>query len=170
MHPKSFYHNYQANDEIAPLDVMMNDYVLNHKPNSVLDFGCGVGKNLKYLKDHSEMPLTVCGIDMSFLNIIHARAKNNIDMLVIGDEYHLCRLNRFDIVVTTSVLCHIEDISDIVRELKRIAHKSIIICETTDIKGDFYYAHDYESFGFEFTGLQMVSGNDALYKIYIWNQ
>lgn len=169
-HPKSFYHNYQANDEIAPLDKMMNEYVLNYKPFSIFDFGCGVGKNLNYLRKHSQHPLTICGIDMSFVNIIHARAKNEIDMLVLGDEYHLCRFSNFDIVTTTSVLCHIEDITDIVKEFKRIAQNKIIICETTDIKGEFYYAHDYASFGFEFVGLQMVSGNDALYKIYVWNR
>jgi len=169
MHPKSFYHNYQANDEIAPLDEMMNDFVISNSPRSVLDFGCGVGKNLKYLRD-SIKGLTACGIDMSFLNIIHAKAKNQIDMLILGDEYHLCRITQFDIIVTTSVLCHIEDISDIVQEFKRIANHSIIICETTDIKGQFYYGHDYKSFGFEFVGLQMESGNDALYKIYQWKK
>jgi len=169
MHPKSFYFNYQANDEIAPLDVMMNKYVSNHNPKSVLDFGCGVGKNLRYLLDNNE-GLTVCGIDMSFVNIIHARAKNRIEFLVLGDEYHLCRLREFDVVMTTSVLCHIQDITEIVKEFKRIAKDSIIICETKDIKGEFYYEHDYESFGFEFVGLQMVSGNDALYKIYRWKQ
>jgi 2-polyprenyl-3-methyl-5-hydroxy-6-metoxy-1,4-benzoquinol methylase len=168
-HPKSFYYNYQANDIVAPLDVMMNDFVLENNPISVLDYGCGVGKNLRYLVDKNPK-LTVCGIDMSFLNIIHARAKNKIDMLIIGDEYHLCRLADFDIVITTSVLCHIQDIKDIVKELKRIANDSVIICETVDIMGEFYYAHDYESFGFEFVDLQMVSGNDALYKIYQWKK
>jgi 2-polyprenyl-3-methyl-5-hydroxy-6-metoxy-1,4-benzoquinol methylase len=114
--------------------------------------------------------LTVAGIDMSFLNIVFARAKNNIPMLIIGDEYHLCRLSSFDVVTTTSVLCHIQDISKIISEMKRIAHKSIVICETTDIVGEFYYAHNYESFGFEFTGKEIVSGNDANYKVYVWKK
>lgn len=169
-HPKTFYYNYQANDEISKLDTLMNRFVLKQKPYSVFDFGCGVGKNLKYLKENSPVPLSVCGMDMSFLNIIHARAKNNIDMLIIGDEYHLCRMSTFDVVTTTSVLCHIQDITEIIEEFKRIAHKSIVICETTDIKGEFYYAHDYESFGFEETGIELVSGNEALYKVYIWKK
>lgn len=169
-HPKSFYYNYQANDEVAPLDEMMNYFVIGKHPDSVLDFGCGVGKNLNYIRERSDKPITVCGIDMSFLNIVHARAKYHIDMLIIGDEYHLCRLQDFDVVVTTSVLCHIEDITDIIEQFKRIANKSVIICETNDVVGEFYYPHDYESMGFIDTGIQQVSGNNALYKIYIWKK
>jgi len=168
-HPKSFYYNYQAADEMFPVDELTNEEIINQQPTSVLDFGCGTGKNLKYLQ--SKIPrLTVAGIDMSFLNIVFARAKNNIPMLIIGDEYHLCRLSSFDVVTTTSVLCHIQDISKIITDMKRIAHKSIVICETTDIVGEFYYAHDYESFGFEFTGKEIVSGNDATYKVYVWKK
>lgn len=169
MHPKSFYYNYQANDEIAPLDKMMNDFVLSQKPQSLLDFGCGVGKNLRYIKERLSEPIQLCGMDMSFLNIIHARAKNNTDMLILGDEYHLCRLAQFDVITTTSVLCHIQDITEIMTEFKRIA-KKIIICETQDVVGEFYYSHDYIARGFDYTGLQMVSGNNALYNIYIWKK
>lgn len=173
MHPKSFYYNYQANDDINHVDEMMNQYVCSTEPRSVFDFGCGVGKNLRYIKtlmsvEHG-VSIPVCGLDMSFLNIVHARAKNNIDMLIIGDEYHLCRLGYFDTVTTTSVLCHIEDITDIIKELKRIGEQ-IIICETNDVVGEFYYPHDYESFGFELVGLESVSGNNALYKIYRWKK
>lgn len=172
-HPKSFYYNYQANDQVDDLDLMMNLYVIDQNPQSLFDFGCGVGKNLRFIHDtireNKCVSIPICGLDMSFLNIVHARAKHNIDMLIIGDEYHLCRLTQFDVATTTSVLCHIEDISDIIKELKRIANK-IIICETNDVVGEFYYPHDYESFGFEFVGLEMVSGNQARYKIYQWNK
>ena len=168
-HPKSFYFNYQAADEIFPVDLIMNETVIEQKPKSVLDFGCGTGKNLRYLMN--EIPkLTAVGIDMSFLNIIHARAKNNIPMVIVGDEYHLCRLSTFDVVTTTSVLCHIQDITNIIEELKRIANKSIVICETVDIMGEFYYAHNYEDFGFEFTGKELISGNEALYRVYVWKK
>jgi trans-aconitate methyltransferase len=49
-HPKSFYYNYQASDEMFPVDDLTNEEIINQQPTSVLDFGCGTGKNLKYLQ------------------------------------------------------------------------------------------------------------------------
>ncbi len=169
MHPKSFYHNYQAADELFEIDFMIAEDIVNQNPGCVLDFGCGTGKNLVHLR--SLIPkLATCGIDMSFLNIIHARAKHNLPMLIIGDEYHLCRLREFDVVFTVSVLCHIQDITKIIEDMKRIALKSILIAETNDVVGEFYFPHDYESFGFVDTGREVMSGNDANYKIYKWTK
>lgn len=167
-HPKTFYHNYHAADQLFEIDFHLCDTIQRKRPGSVLDFGCGTGKNLLELQ--RRIPnLATCGIDMSFLNIIHARAKNNLPMLIIGDEYHLCRLADFDVVTTCSVLCHIQDITDIVINLKRIANKAVVIAETTDIVGEFYYAHDYEALGFEkVKGTKVLSGNDATYNIYQW--
>jgi trans-aconitate methyltransferase len=166
MHPKSFYYNYHANNEIFEIDMMLINEVMKDHPRSVFDFGTGTGKNLRLLQD--KLPTAhLCGLDMSFLNIIHARAQNNLPFLIIGEEWHLSKIRNFDMVITCSVLCHIQDISDIINEFKMIASKSIIIAETNDVVGEFYYPHDYESFGFIDTGKKWFSpGNGANYKIY----
>lgn len=169
-HPKSFYYNYHANNELFEIDHELIDEVLSLNPHSILDFGTGTGKNIKCI--HDLVPtLVVCGLDMSFLNIIHARAKNDLPFLIIGDESHLCRLANFDVVMTCSVLCHIQDITDIINEMKRITTNSIVIAETNDIAGEFYYAHDYESFGFILTERYWYSPiNNSTYKIYTWKK
>lgn len=166
MEPKSFYATYHANNELCEIDELLIDEALKENPESVFDFGTGTGKNLKRIQELNPK-VNVCGLDMSFLNIIHARAKNSIPFLIIGDEWFLCRLRNFDVVITCSVLCHIKDIRLIIEDLKQIAKKSIIIAETTDNGGEFYYHHNYESYGFTDLGLMSYSsGNNCNYRIY----
>ncbi|CAB4177852.1 AdoMet_MTases domain containing protein [uncultured Caudovirales phage] len=169
-HPKSFYHNYQANNNLFEIDRLLINEVLSVSPQTILDFGTGTGKNIKFIHD-LKPSIVVCGLDMSFLNIIHARAKNELPFLIIGDESHLCRLTNFDVIMTCSVLCHIENINEIVKEFKRIVNYSIFIAETNNIAGEFYYPHDYESFGFKKTNKSWHSAaNNSTYNIYQWNK
>lgn len=174
MEAKSFYLTYQANDRIYEIDDTLVRLVLAEHPRSVLDFGTGTGKNLRLLlnlHDKTKEPINVCGIDVSFLNIIYAKAKNDIPFVICGDEYFLCRLTEFDVIMTCSVLCHIEDIDRIIEDFKTIARKSIIIAETNDIVGEFYYPHDYESYGFKDLKIDWYSaGNNATYKFYKYDR
>jgi 2-polyprenyl-3-methyl-5-hydroxy-6-metoxy-1,4-benzoquinol methylase len=170
MEPKSFYLTYQANNEIYDIDRMLINEVLKDEPRSVLDFGTGTGKNLRLLldtTDSSKEPINVCGLDVSFLNIMYAKAKNEIPFLICGDEYFLCRLKSFDVIMTCSVLCHIRHIDTIISDFKDIAQRSIIIAETNDVVGEFYYPHNYESYGFVDLQKDWYSeGNQATYKFY----
>ncbi len=164
MHPKSFYNTYLASDERYPIDDVLVLTVLAEKPQSVFDFGTGTGKNLKPIWDAG---VSVCGLDLSLLNITYARARNDLPYLIVGDEYFLCRLRNFDVGMTCSVLCHIENIDDIIKELKLMCAKSIIIAETNDVAGEYYYPHDYESYGFKEGGYTWHSPiNNAEYKIW----
>lgn len=166
MEPKSFYANYLANDQLCELDEMLVQEVIQQNPESVLDFGTGQGKILKRIHELSPK-INLCGLDVSFLNIIHARAKNHIPFFIVGDEYFLCRLRNFDVIITCSVLCHIKSIAEIVRDMKQICTKQIVIAETKDNGGEFYYRHDYEGYGFTDTGLSWYSEeNRCKYKIY----
>jgi len=170
MEPKSFYSTYLANDKIYKIDKILVDLVLKEQPREVFDFGTGTGKNLKQIMQ-LDSSITVCGLDLSLLNIIHARARNDIPFLIVGDEYFLCRLTSFEVSMTCSVLCHIQNIDAIISDLKNLTRKSIIIAETNDIVGEFYYPHDYESYGFEDLGISWYSeANRATYKFYKWTK
>jgi len=165
IHPKTFYHNYLANNDLFEIDYMLVKHVLVSHPQSVFDFGCGTGKNLRLIQENYPK-ISLMGLDMSLMNIIYGRAKNNLPCLILGDEYSLCRIRGFGVAMTCSVLCHIENIVDIVEDLKKVAPR-VVIAETTDIVGDFYYAHDYEKLGFRFTEQEWYSPvNQATYKIY----
>jgi SAM-dependent methyltransferase len=171
MEPKSFYNTYLANDNIYEIDERLAYLVAQEQPREVFDFGTGTGKNLRLIQSKIDYPVTLCGLDLSPLNIIYARARNDIPFLIMGDEYFLCRLTSFEVSITCSVLCHIKEIDRIIDDLKTLTRKSIIIAETNDIVGEFYYPHDYESYGFVDLQLDWYSEiNKANYKFYKWTK
>lgn len=142
MTPKQYYTNYLADDGISELSLKIVDLIREDNPNHIFEFGMGTGKNLRMFSE------CTAGLDVSFVNCIVAKAKNSIPMIVVGDETHLRHLCNFDVVFTISVLDHITNIDGIIGEFKRIANKAIYLAETNDVPGDFYYPHDYESYGF----------------------
>lgn len=162
MTPKAFYRNYLADDTVSELNTKLSDLIKNEKPNSVFEFGCGSGKNI------SLQNCVTCGLDVSPQNIIKAHYKNYCDFLILGDEYHLGHLANFDIVFTCSVLDHIEYITEIISELKRIG-KTVFLAEADWHAPDkFYWAHDYKSFGFEKLDYTWIGEDGATYYIWKW--
>jgi SAM-dependent methyltransferase len=166
MHPKKFYRDHLADDSISPLSEELLLLIKQQRPNSVLEFGCGTGKHLKALPNVNKK----FGIDVSLMNIIHGNVKNGLDYLFLGDEDILPKLQDIDVVFTCSVLDHIENIDAIIVEMKRIAQRAIYLAETLDTPTQFYYPHDYESYGFQKTGFKWVSehGDGAVYQIWKW--
>lgn len=165
---KSYYRSYLANDLVLPLNERLIQDVLSYSPKSILEFGCGVGKNLALLKDRVPHHL---GIDISAEAIKIATNKGLNAMC--SDERTLKALGHYDVVFTCSVLDHIQHIESIISELKRIANVSIVIAETNTKIGRFYYPHDYESLGFDKTDYVYVSNQakeQATYYIWHYNR
>lgn len=161
MTPKQYYTNYLADDGISDLSLKMFDLIKQENPDHIFEFGMGTGKNLRMFSE------CTAGLDISFINCIVSKARNSIPMIIVGDETNLRHLCNFDIVFTMSVLDHIEDIDGIIGEFKRIANKAIYLAETNDVPGDFYYPHDYESYGFTNVGFTWKSSSDgATYQIW----
>lgn len=169
MSSNEFYSTYIADDNISELSERLVEEIINFKPVHVLEFGCGSGKNLRLLQDKG---ICATGIDISFMNIIRAHARNEIKNIVYGNETHLRHLCNFDVVFTCSVLDHIEQAAPVIQELKRIANKAVILAETVDVVGPYYYYHNYSQHGFkaiDFTWKSRAAdGDGASYKIWIW--
>lgn len=142
MQAKEYYKTYLADDKLSALSRRLFIEISKENPNHIFEFGCGTGKNINHFE------AVTCGMDISFLNVTHAYTKN-LPFLILGDETHLRHLCNFDVVFTVSVLDHIQDISGIIDEFKRIANKAVFLAETTDTPGEFYYTHRYEDYGFE---------------------
>lgn len=162
---KQYYGAYLADNNLSKLSHQLIGYILNTNPTFVLEFGCGTGKNLKKLteKNNNIKPF---GIDISPLGILHGNIKNELPYLAIGDEDWLPRFSYMDVVFTCSVLDHIENVGPIIKEFKRIG-KHVFLAETNDVPGDFYYPHDYESYGFKRLDYEWTSTGDGG-KYYIW--
>lgn len=166
MHPKEFYRNYQADNVIDELDHELIDTLLNFKPKSAFEFGSGSGKNLQLLKSFDK-DIETYGLDISIVNVIQSHL-NGVDCVIRGDERHF-PLRKFDVVYTCSVLDHIEDIHNIIGAFQDMATKAIVLAETNSFNKNFYYKHDYESYGFIKLDYKYVSTDDGgVYNIWVY--
>jgi 2-polyprenyl-3-methyl-5-hydroxy-6-metoxy-1,4-benzoquinol methylase len=138
---------------------------------SVFEFGCGTGKILERLKVQKQ-DIARIGIDISKRNIDFAVYRGRKKFVLYGDENDLHKFVEWDVAYTCSVLDHIPDkkqLRVIINHLKRIANKAVVICETNDVPGKYYFPHNYESFGFKKTNAEIKSkGDNATYNIWVW--
>ena len=164
--PKNFYKNYLADNNIIQSNIDLKNEILKFSPNSVFEFGCGTGKNLKLF----EKNIKTFGIDISEKAI--KMANQNMINAICADEKYLTKVENFDVVFTCSVLDHIENIDEIIQHFIRITNKAVILLETNDIIDKFYFPHQYEKYGFtKKHDYKFVSkkpyGDGAIYEIWI---
>jgi len=77
-------------------------------PEKILDFGCGIGRNLKYLKKYFP-DSNISGCDISPKSIEIANRNNpNTDFFIINDENIRNHINKFDLIFTSCVFHHIK--------------------------------------------------------------
>jgi len=162
-----FYKTYQADNDLSPLSHEVVNKILQTSPSSVLEFGCGSCKNLKLIRD-KQSSIKVYGIDISLMNVIVGSVKNDIDYIAFGDQDWLPRINSMDVVFTVSVLDHIEEVGDIIKEFKRMAKHVFLAEPLLDKPEAFYWAHDYEKLGFKKIDYEWKSNEDGN-TYYIWH-
>lgn len=171
MTPKQYYSTYQADDKLSDLSRELLQQVLACDPTHVLDFGCGTGKHLAPL---AAVDICTIGVDISPMNVYKAIHKYDLPCIICSDETYLRNICNVDVVMTCSVLDHVEDIDTIIDEFKRIANKAVILAETNDVPlvgGQYYYPHDYEAMGFIKLPFEWQSPEDAaLYNLYKWEK
>ncbi len=167
MTTKEFYRSYTADDTFSELSAEVLREVLKYDPVHVLEFGCGSGKNLSPL---NAVGICTTGIDISPLNCLKATFKYNLPCIMCGDETYLRNLCNYDVVMTISVLDHIEDAESVINQLKRIANKSVILAETSDFHVNHYFRHDYKKFGFMKGTFSWVGEDGATYYVWVWNK
>jgi SAM-dependent methyltransferase len=127
------------NDEDTALDAILTGYVgkaedmpifapvvtkLKHK-GSILDFGCGAGRNLNYLKEHYE---SVYGYDFpNMLNWIPNATREAKNVYLLDSMEKVC-VRNYDEILLSLVLQHIhpEELDTILKELSLLAPRFII--------------------------------------------
>lgn len=167
MTPKEFYLNYVADDNLSSLSDKLIECINNENPAHALDFGCGSGKHSHILNTFG---VSTIALDLSLANIIRSQAKYDLPCVMCCDEKYLRNLINIDVVFTCSVLDHVEDITGIISEFKRIANKAIYLAETNDTPSGHYFYHSYESFGFTKLDFEWKSegkdGDGCVYNIW----
>lgn len=159
--------------EIFPINDVLACEIVKYTKKSVFEFGCHDGRNLALIQLLAS-DIEAFGIDVNLTAIVAGRERFKLPLLN-GDEDTLKQLPTayVDVAFTNSVLCHIEDIRQIVDDLKRIAKIGVMCVETNDKIGQYYYQHDYKSFGFrkfnEMRSVPQPKGNGAVYEFW-WHQ
>jgi SAM-dependent methyltransferase len=144
-----------------PYAVLVAETVASFGPSSVLEFGCGSGRNLAVLRDLT--PARLVGVDLNPTAIAWGRDNFGLDLRV-GDEAWLPAQGRdaFDLAYTVSVIDHIPEPQNAVRALVSVAADLVAIYEimhsatgrlarmedSAGRLGDGYpfsYFHDYPS-------------------------
>lgn len=168
MTPKEYYRGYQADDSLSPLSEALITQIMACGPRHVLDFGSGSGKHLNLLNKRG---IDCHGIDLSPVNVAISIFKHSLPSIAIGNDSHLRHYCNYDVVMTCSVLDHIEHIDTIIDEFKRIANVAVFLAETNDAPAMYYYPHIYEDYGFEKLPFSWKSpGDGAFYQIYKWEK
>lgn len=182
-----FTHDFLADDDTRQINLDLVDFISSMHPKSCFEFGCGQAKNLVLLRRRHHIR-NLAGIDISKRAIeLGQKWKAKVDSVVnfalaVGDESFLqnMRSHSYDVCFTCSVLDHIprdRTVERILTELKRIAIKAVVLCETlADRPSIYYYPHIYEGFGFHRSKYEYYSdpyktgGDGATYFMYSWRR
>lgn len=120
----------------------MADRIASYAPASLLEIGCGYGKQLRALRARIDAPLV--GIDFSPTQLARGRSYlaglDHID-LVLGSGWTLPFPDRaFDVVLTSAVILHNPPpaAERIRREVIRVARRLAIHNEDTDVTYNRY--------------------------------
>jgi methionine biosynthesis protein MetW len=110
------------------------------KPNStILDIGCGSGAVMDYLSKNIT-PKKIIGIDISKDSVNHVRENGfeAYEIDVLTDEFKaFIKDKKFDYIIITEVLEHIEDPEAVVTAIKSHFTKSIFV----SIPNSGYFVH-----------------------------
>jgi len=158
---KEFYkRRYHPQRNFSKANVRLYNLILDLDVKTIFEFGCGVGRHLERLSDWG---YDVAGMDIS--NQCIKEAKENGLKVFTGDETKLSKFKEYDLVFTNSVLCHMSDPTEALRELKRMAKKYLITVECISKENDYWWVHEYE--GKLIHTIDSHLNNGATYNIYL---
>jgi spore coat polysaccharide biosynthesis protein SpsF len=106
-----------------------NDLLSQTRPNSVLEVGCNLGGNLRWVS--ASVPQTV-GIDISLDALQELRRRHVGSAAAVSAARHLPFRNAsFDLVFTSGVLIHQPDVSlpNVIDEIVRCARHYVLCAE-----------------------------------------
>lgn len=106
------------------LDPWKLSQILPHCQGSVLDIGCNTGHLVGYLVSQGRQAE---GIDVDAAHIDTARRQYPQARFHLGPDLGQFRDGQFDTVIAWNVLEHIEDHEHALREMARIARKTVIL-------------------------------------------
>lgn len=145
----------------------VREFCRSLNPSSMLEFGSSMGMNIEKVVGKDKKHL---GIDINPKAV--QKGKDSGLNIILGDEEELYKVEeQYDLVLTSSVLCHIKDTDKIMEKLKDIAAKYVVCLETNDELDIDLFAHDYSFMKPQWQYLSSKpQGNGCLYTLYLWEK
>ena len=98
-------------------------------PRTILDVGCGTGRNLRWLFERSA-PVMLIGIDPSERLLELARTGLPCAKLSLGDGEHLAFRDRsMDVVIASGIMHYVDHPHLVIGEMFRVAKKAVLISD-----------------------------------------
>ena len=139
-------------------------HIKKAKPQSILEVGCGFGRNIKFFIDHGIKPEVIIGVDISDNLLKKAKAfiGNKKVRLKHADICDLPFKDRsLDIVITHGVLMHVSSAValEALIQMKRVSSKAILVVEQNyPADNDYTFLHDYKKL-FKQANLEIIEYN-----------
>lgn len=141
--------NDQWQREIHPQHAWIKQIFDNCMPSTILEVGCGFGRNIQYLIDSGYSPKSITGIDISSEMIKKAKKfiKSEKVTFKIANVVSIPFDNsEFDITLSHGVLMHVppQEISAAINEIIRVSKKGIVLVEQNYGGNEYTFIHDYK--------------------------
>ncbi len=132
--------------------------IKEQKPQSILEIGCGFGRNIKFLVNNGIDPKIIYGIDISerMLNRAKEYLHNRTIKLMMGNVLNLPYKDKeFDLVLIHGVLMHVKpkDIQKAISETIRVTKKVITNVEQNYNGNEYTFVHDYRNLYKKYNGV-----------------
>ncbi len=133
---------YHPQIKMSPINKKTYEFIKSLDVKTAFEFGCNIGRHLLKFR---KMGIKPFGIDINSTSIFYARFLHKLENVEVADELSLKDIpdNSFDLVFTNSVLCHIQDIDGILKDLIRISKKHLMMVEAIKRQGVHWWRHDY---------------------------
>ena len=134
---------------IHPQHKWLIKIVKKDRPKSILEVGCGFGRNIKFLIQNGLSPSLIVGIDISSNMIRLAReyVGNKEVKFFISDLDGFKPKKKFDLVFTHGVLMHIpeDQINRAIDKTVSLSKKSLVLIEQNyQADNNYTFIHDYK--------------------------
>ncbi len=135
--------------EIHPQHVWIKHIIDIHKPKSILEVGCGFGRNIKFLMDSGYPPKQITGIDISSNMIIKAKKyvkTKEVEFKTASVLNIPFKDSQFDMTLSHGVLMHVQpsNVDTAINEIVRVSKKGIVLVEQNYDGNEYTFIHNYK--------------------------
>ena len=124
--------------------------IKKEKPETILEVGCGFGRNIKFLIKEGIDPSKITGSDISqnMIDLAKEFIGNSKVQLITSDILNFNSREKFDFVFTHGVLMHVApiDIKKTIKKIFLLSKKHVVFIEQNyPADNDYTFIHDYKN-------------------------